>query len=634
MLARPHPLRSRNRQHTDSLDSDSTVPPYSVLPPAKTVVYSPLLPTPSPPAYSSHPTINPLDIPEILHRVGQFLPLWIYSDQGYKPQFIPETLVRCTRVSRRWYNVMSPILWYLYDDILMGTVPRQVVHRNAHFIKILNHRHVYGGSEYPCRNLSQLSTAPWFTGAEDQIKQNTRLEKFSWNTSCHYQNIRQSIYDSLAGLGAGINNSNTRGLTLLRELEFVGCELDPRQLFPLLENHLPGLRILILRDVAVVSEDRIKADKTSELSNKPWNPQAQFIQIREVRMGRNIIRGGRSLIDILNHCSKLEKLVIEEIEQSWSSNQWIPGNVDLFNHLIYNIQQSCPNLKSIVYSPNEVSSNKNLILLSDTGNANLIRCIDPSTRDRSKTKGDNDIAGNGIVRNGHERVSSKSQHSIRSGASDEEDQDYTIPSFTACMPNLGTSTTLALCNMDTTLVSIALRLYEYRSDITERANMLNAHQILTSCRVLKHFALEHVNISEVFEIITPASTALLLFDNPWACHSLETLVLDGVKRPTDFGLNRDNNSGDSGSIAFGARFRRPVCLTVRLQELLLLAGLGSPEEAPQIASVINMGYREALLKDIDLLQEKLFHQLAKLKNMHQLTWNGDTFRDFSKLTYY
>ncbi|KAF9347481.1 hypothetical protein BGX26_001032 [Mortierella sp. AD094] len=646
IISRPHPLRNKNRHFTgtDSLPA----PAYSILPPSNPLIRTPLSqvsstsspfspPKLSPPAYSPPTTapVNPLDIPEILHRIGQFLPLWIYSDHGYKPQFVPKTLVRCASVSRHWHNVMSPILWYLYDDTLMNTVPREVVHRNAHFIKVLNHRHIYGGAGYHCRNLAQLSTAPWVVGVEDQIKQNTRLERFSWHTHSYYLTIRQSVYDALAGVRAGFNNSNTSGLSVLRILEFEGCQLDPRQLFPLLENHLSGLQILILHDVAFVSEESIRADTTGELSKVVWNPKAQFTQIREVRIGRGIPRGGGPLIDILNRCPKLERLVLEGLDESWSSGKYIhlAKKADLFDLLINNLQQSCPNLKSIAYSPQRMGGQTKL--LDDASYAQLIRCMDPSTRDHSNLVRDSNSNNRTISSNGAGWIGSgsRSRDTSRNDIiGEEENEDYAVSSFTADMPSLDTSATLALCNMDMTIESITIRLHESRSETTARANMLNAHQILTSCRALKHFTLQHETLLELWDMVTPVSMALLLYDNPWACTRLETLVIDGVKRPADFGMGRE--LADEALRLGGAGFNRHGCLLLRLQELLLLAGLGSAEKASQISAIINMGYREVLLKDIDVLQEKLFHQLARLKNMHQLTWNGDTFRDFSKLAYY
>ncbi|KAF9171928.1 hypothetical protein BGX21_007796 [Mortierella sp. AD011] len=642
IISRFHPLRNKNHisTGTDSLPT-STKPlicsPLSPVSPVSSVP-SPLSPQKLSPPNCSPPTkapVNPLDIPEILYRIGQFITLWRYSEQGYTPQFVPGALVRCTCVSRHWHNVMTPIIWYFYDDTLMSSIPYEVVHRNAHFIKVLNHRHLYGGVGYKCRNLVQLSTSPWVVGAEDLIKQNARLEKFSWHTHTYFLTIRQPIYDALAGVRAGLNKSNTSGLSILRILEFEGSQLDPRQLFPLLENHLPGLQILILHNVTFVSEENIRADTTSELSKIAWNPQAQFTQIREVRIGKGISRGKRPLIDILTHCPRLERLVIEGLDESWISanNNHQKKSTDLFGLLIDNLEQSCPNLKSIAYSPHRVGGQTNL--LDDAKYTQLIRCIDPSTRDHSKLVGDssrnNGIKGsNGVEWNGDRSRNRDTSRNYVIG--EEENKGYAVPSFTADMSYLDTNSTLALCNMSMAIESIALRLHSCRSETTARANMLNAHQILTSCRALKHFTLEHEALLAPWEMVTPVSIALLLYDNPWVCTRLETLVIDGVKRPSDFGMDRElvNQASRLG----GTKFNRFGCLLLRMQDLLLLAGLGSGEKAPQISAVINMGYREALLKDIDLLQEKLFHQLARLKNMRQLTWNGDTFRDFSKLAYF
>lgn len=39
----------------------------------------------------------------------------------------PATLIRCIRVCRLWYRVLSPLLWQVYDTHIMNKVSREVV---------------------------------------------------------------------------------------------------------------------------------------------------------------------------------------------------------------------------------------------------------------------------------------------------------------------------------------------------------------------------------------------------------------------------------------------------------------------------------------------------------------------------
>jgi len=121
----------------------------------------------------------------------------------------------------------------------------------------------------------------------------------------------------------------------------------------------------------------------------------------------------------------------------------------------------------------------------------------------------------------------------------------------------------------------------------------------------------------VTNVIATPTTATLLFDNPWACLGLRTFVIEGIKRKHGRAMD-----------CYSTRMSFDLFIPVKLRDLLTLAGLA---RAPQIASLVNSGFG-AILKDLDVLQEKMFSQMACLKNMQQLTFNGDTFRDFSKLS--
>ncbi|KAI1315461.1 hypothetical protein EDD11_000742 [Mortierella claussenii] len=330
MASRPHPLGRRGRLSTASSSSSFSgpLPAYTLATstePAATTSVSKQDPFPlpyTPPTTAPH---HPLDIPEILARVGQFVPLWVKINPDSRAYFYPQTLVRCTAVSRHWRSVMSPILWFLFDDNLMSTVPRLVAHRNAHFIRVLTQRHVYGNQRLECRNLLELVTSPWVAGTEELLKENPRLKKFSRHTKNHYKIVWQFVYDAM-----------TLSCKRLTELEFRGCELDMKQLAPLLQDHLPSLRVLTLQDLDILPMDPMV------LSVNP----PQFTQIREMCMGMFTIKSAFSLVDMVRYCPNLERMRIVDIGKPWNTNSMslLTKSSRVIDPLITNLSKYCLNL--------------------------------------------------------------------------------------------------------------------------------------------------------------------------------------------------------------------------------------------------------------------------------------------------
>ncbi|KAF9923154.1 hypothetical protein FBU30_006756 [Linnemannia zychae] len=90
--------------------------------------------------------IHPLEIPEILARVGRHVPLWINSNPSASslnitndirpnvgnvsslsilgpPYFDPRHLLACIQVNRTWYDIFLPILCFSFDDTAVLTAP-------------------------------------------------------------------------------------------------------------------------------------------------------------------------------------------------------------------------------------------------------------------------------------------------------------------------------------------------------------------------------------------------------------------------------------------------------------------------------------------------------------------------------
>ncbi|KAG9072986.1 hypothetical protein KI688_000767 [Linnemannia hyalina] len=84
---------------------------------------------------------DPLAIPEILTRVGYFLPLWVPRSE-HIPVFIPfldkpRTFLNYMLVSKLWYQVMVPILWRTCLHARLTAVPAATLERFLPHIRFL-----------------------------------------------------------------------------------------------------------------------------------------------------------------------------------------------------------------------------------------------------------------------------------------------------------------------------------------------------------------------------------------------------------------------------------------------------------------------------------------------------------------
>ncbi|KAK3819423.1 MAG: hypothetical protein JOS17DRAFT_836628 [Linnemannia elongata] len=83
---------------------------------------------------------HPLEVPEILTRIGQYLPLWIEQDDNNLGEttiaFDHRTLLSSMQVSKLWYQTLLPILWYSYDGLKMSAVPQKVITRYSPYFRI------------------------------------------------------------------------------------------------------------------------------------------------------------------------------------------------------------------------------------------------------------------------------------------------------------------------------------------------------------------------------------------------------------------------------------------------------------------------------------------------------------------
>ncbi|KAG0073257.1 hypothetical protein BGZ89_008157 [Linnemannia elongata] len=99
---------------------------------------------------------HPLELPEILLRIGHFIPLWVYIPQIDDYHIQPQALVPSILVSKLWCKTLSPLFWYSYDtEIASEDMPHSTVAHFSPYIKILRAtpRQVW---PFECTNLREL----------------------------------------------------------------------------------------------------------------------------------------------------------------------------------------------------------------------------------------------------------------------------------------------------------------------------------------------------------------------------------------------------------------------------------------------------------------------------------------------
>ncbi|KAF9903729.1 hypothetical protein EC991_003423, partial [Linnemannia zychae] len=132
-------------------------------------------------------TTRALDLPEVLYRVGQFLPLWTHQDEEEPDElyyvFLPRTIVTCLRVSKLWHRTLLPILWHTYSAGPMWMVPLSVLKRNSVHFKILRAL-LFEPDVFQCTSLVDLAIPQQLLEIDAQrqlVRTNPGLRILRWH---------------------------------------------------------------------------------------------------------------------------------------------------------------------------------------------------------------------------------------------------------------------------------------------------------------------------------------------------------------------------------------------------------------------------------------------------------------------
>ncbi|KAF9903715.1 hypothetical protein EC991_003409 [Linnemannia zychae] len=132
-------------------------------------------------------TFHPLELPEIITRVGYFLPLWVKEKVDHKTRtvFRPKTFHACILVCKLWHLSLLPILWADFISEEMEQVPRNILRiRSPYFRTICVKNRKVDFAAFSCTRLVHLKlTADSWGMVDDQrqlIQSNPSLKSLKW----------------------------------------------------------------------------------------------------------------------------------------------------------------------------------------------------------------------------------------------------------------------------------------------------------------------------------------------------------------------------------------------------------------------------------------------------------------------
>ncbi|KAF9120961.1 hypothetical protein BGW39_010960 [Mortierella sp. 14UC] len=131
---------------------------------------------------------HPLELPEILVRVGHFLPLWpqglLLVPEYPTMRFSLRTVLSCILVSKLWHQTLVPVLWTICTYQVMKRVPEDVALRHRHFIRLLEWRTELPLPFHICTNLVELilsSNTLQLDAQRALVRSNPGLKILRWN---------------------------------------------------------------------------------------------------------------------------------------------------------------------------------------------------------------------------------------------------------------------------------------------------------------------------------------------------------------------------------------------------------------------------------------------------------------------
>ncbi|KAF9999331.1 hypothetical protein BGZ79_007061 [Entomortierella chlamydospora] len=309
------------------------------------------------------PSVNPLEIYEIVANVGRFVKLWDYWDhQGHRPRdstdFLPKEILSYALVSKTWSSALLPICWQIYDSRVMSYVPDDIIIKYSHFFtSIINCKH---RGPFHCNNLRMLETQDVNVYCYKMIKElQPPISELNWITYYGYRDARArlDLTDEVKEDTIKLSMIGT-AITHLRLIDWVIDNVPQLLEFLTRYNRLSNLSLDNLHDIHDFPFSGSVMENTSLLL-----PYVVLPGITVLRLDCSY-QVSKSIIEFITCCPNLTRL---EIEGSWMSNECAYKGVPFYRY--------CPNLRSFSIELPEMDQNSGMYIPHGSDLAELIACL-------------------------------------------------------------------------------------------------------------------------------------------------------------------------------------------------------------------------------------------------------------------
>ncbi|KAF9906056.1 hypothetical protein EC991_001064 [Linnemannia zychae] len=269
---------------------------------------------------------HPLEVPEILTRIGQYLPLWVEhqdeDDFDHKDiAFCHQTLWSCMQVSKLWHQTLLPILWYSYDGFKMISLPQEVITRYSPYFRNFRSPGCHAGPFLSTHLVEltiyiQMMDPPISLATQkDLIRANPRLRYLEWHGP-----------DTLTDL----DKEDFTGLKCLRELRLFHWNGGERRLAKVLGA--------VAESLCAFEVSRIKGVLPGDLSGS-LQRQLDLVQDEGIDIYGESNTTGTDFVTGVGNVAEEARLVLPYMEKLKVIFDKNPDYVEL--------AQCCPNLRRL-----------------------------------------------------------------------------------------------------------------------------------------------------------------------------------------------------------------------------------------------------------------------------------------------
>ncbi|KAF9959041.1 hypothetical protein BGZ72_010382 [Mortierella alpina] len=513
--------------------------------------------------------MNPLDLPEIITNVGRFLPLWKYSDNLGFYDFNPAILLSCTLVNKTWHDSLIPVIWYVYNGYVMRPIPKNVIVKNSRHFRIFFYDRSFAGPFESC-HLKSLVISWWDKELLPLVEANAgSLVNLVWKGSSSPSPTRTALLPS-PDYGLLMRMAPT-----LEDLQLSHWSLSGKEFVAFLAacRHLRNLGLAAVDWTKPTSEDL----SPSVIPVSSASSTSQPLYPCTLHSPTSPTSPTPFPVDRRHQSQAIQGLTDLRLDVSMSKEG---AFVDLL--------RSCPDLE-------------NFSLYSE--NAEDPRALIPILRDYCpKLSGIEYVSRFCSVLGGRDYLSDPEYANLVLSARN-------LTSLKIDIPWLDDGMMKALLLQSHTLQSLSLRFYERRTTHPLR-DAENICSILLHCTELRHLALQFNPYSLSKE------ETLKLFERPWACDKLRSLVLTDVTMIVDQVVQTVPNN-----------LQGPTLQPYHWR----LASAARPIPSPGGDGNISIGWRGSEQGAQHELspKQKLFEQVRKLPRLITLTLNHVSYTSAS-----